>query len=220
VIAVSRSRGGDCIVTIAQGLVLDRALGLDRLPAERLFARIQVELGPLRPGERPLLLLTRDEPVDVADLEQDPRLPLPAIVDVLEEVVEETLLEVSSVVGVEMGPVLQAVDLQPFLLAGGADEALDIAAKMEAVAAPVARREHRHRDFLPDGGAFPVKRIVERVGQRVSHHVRPVLGQLRLGQRVGARDQQPAVGVDRTALAQSVLHRHHLYLEPVAPEVG
>ena len=55
----------------------------------------------------------------MADLQLDARLPSPAGVLALEEMAEETLLQVEAVVGVEMRPMGVAMHLEPFLLRGG-----------------------------------------------------------------------------------------------------
>src|SRR5919202_1279220 len=179
-----------------------------------------VGLGLLRPRERPFVFRPGDERIDVADLEPHPRLFLPAVVDAFEEMVKETLLPRPPVVRVEVDPMLQAVNLQPLLRRGCPDESLDVAPQVEAVAAPVAGGQQRHRDLLPDRGALPVKRIVERMGQRVGHHVGPVLCQLVVGERLGAGDQEPVVRVGGAASTEPMLHRHDLLLEPVAPKVA
>jgi hypothetical protein len=78
--------------------------------------RVEVELGPLGPGDGPLVLVTLDELVDMPDLELDRRLLVPAVVDPLQKVVEKAELQLAAIVGIEMGSVLQAVLLEPLLL--------------------------------------------------------------------------------------------------------
>ena len=63
----------------------------------------------------------------MAHIQPDARRLVPAVVDALEEVVEELLLQADAVVGVKVRPVLQAVQLEPFLPGGGLDESLDVA---------------------------------------------------------------------------------------------
>ena len=49
----------------------------------------------------------------------------------LQEVIEKPFLQTDSVVGVELGPVLEAVDLQPLLARRGPHETLHVAAQMQ-----------------------------------------------------------------------------------------
>ncbi len=98
----------------------------------------RIELGPLRARQRPFVLVALDEFLArMTDLEQHLRLLAPAGILALEEMTEEPLLQVDPVVRVEMRPVLDAVHFEPFLLGGGAHEALEIAARMQALAAPI-----------------------------------------------------------------------------------
>ena len=69
----------------------------------------------------------------------------------MEEVIEEALLQVAAVIGVEMCPVLDAMRFEPFLFGCGANEALEIAARMQTLAAPIGRRKERHGDFDQSG---------------------------------------------------------------------
>src|SRR5262245_18422334 len=99
---------------------------------------MQIELGPLGTRERPLALVPLDEFfAGMAHLQQHFRLPAPAGVLALEEVAEELLLQLQAIVRVEMRPVLDDVALEPFLLRRGAYEALEVAARMQALPAPV-----------------------------------------------------------------------------------
>ena len=59
---------------------------------------------------------------------------MPTGVLALQEVTEEPLLQRHAVVGVELDPVLEAVHLQPFLLARDAEIALEAAAGVQMVA--------------------------------------------------------------------------------------
>src|SRR5262245_17739597 len=99
---------------------------------------MQIELGPLGAGERPLALVPLDEFLaGMAHLQQNLRLLAPAAVLALEEVAEELLLQLQSVVRIEVRPVLDAVALEPFLVRSGAHEALEVAARMQALPTPV-----------------------------------------------------------------------------------
>ncbi len=71
------------------------------------------------------------------DLKLHRGLPIPAIVDPLEKIVEEAQLQFAAIVGVEVSPMLQPMDLQPLLLRGRLRKALKIASGVQALAAPV-----------------------------------------------------------------------------------
>src|SRR5437763_2790656 len=104
----------------------------------RHVARLQIELRPFGARERPLALAPLDKFLaGVAHLQQHLRLFAPAGVLTLEEVTEELLLQLQAIVRVEMRPVLDAVALEPFLLRRGAHEAFEVAARMQALPAPV-----------------------------------------------------------------------------------
>src|SRR5262249_62100159 len=95
------------------------------------------------------LLVPLDELVDVAYLQLHLGPLLPAGAFALEEIAEEFLLQGDAVVGVEVRPMLEAVALEPLLLGGGAHEAFEIAARVQALAAPVGGREQRHLHLRP-----------------------------------------------------------------------
>ena len=119
------------------------------LVVSAIAGRIEIELGPFGALDRPFVLGARDELVDVAHLQQHFRLLCPAVFLAVQEIVEEAQLLLAAVVGVEMRPVLDAVRLQPFLLGGGAHEAFEIAARMQALAAPIGGGEQRRRHLRP-----------------------------------------------------------------------
>src|SRR5207302_8812440 len=85
---------------IAQGVERN---GMRRCRSNRTQAegRIHVELRPLRPGERPLVLMALDEAVDMPYLQLDPGLLVPAVLVTLEVEVEEPQLQIPAVVCVE-----------------------------------------------------------------------------------------------------------------------
>src|SRR5207248_3789351 len=82
-----------------------------------------------------------------ADLQEHARLVPPPRVFAFEEVPEEPLLQPYAVVGIEMRPVLEAVHLEPLLLRCRAHEALEVAARVQTLAAPVGGGEERHLDL-------------------------------------------------------------------------
>ena len=69
--------------------------------------------------------------VDGAHTKHHTGLAVPAVVLALEEVVEEPVLQTDAVVGVELGPVLEAVDLEPLLFGGRLHERLDVASEVQ-----------------------------------------------------------------------------------------
>src|SRR5262249_17276636 len=104
----------------------------------------------------------------MAHLQLHPRLLIPAGVLALEEMAEEFLLQGYAIVRVEMRPVLEPVPLEPFVLRGGAHERLEVAARMQALAAPVGGRQKRRLHLRPVGHArLPVLAGVEPVRQAV-----------------------------------------------------
>src|SRR5262249_58282512 len=101
---------------------------------DQLRAGREVEHGPLGARDRPVLLVADDELLPgMADVELHARLPVPAVLLSLEEEVEEALLQVDAIVGIVVRPMLYAVNLEPFLLRGGTEEALVIAARMQGL---------------------------------------------------------------------------------------
>jgi hypothetical protein len=126
--------------------------------------RVEIELRPFGALERPFVLGTLHELVDVAHLQQHARLPVEAVVLAVQEMVEEAQLQLAPIVGIEVGPVLDAVHFEPFVLRARAHEAFEIAARMQGLAAPIGGREQRRLDFGPDRRARAVVVVVERMG--------------------------------------------------------
>ena len=117
------------------------------------------------------------------------------------------LLQTDSVVGVELRPVLAAVDLQPLRRRCRPHEPLHIAPQMSPGAAPVARRQERHRDPVKHRRTLPMKTVVERMAPHIGAVVRSVRGEFLVGQRFRAGDELPAGRAHEAAFAQPVLHR-------------
>ncbi len=76
---------------------------------------VEVKPGPDRGGQRPVGFMPLDETIDVADLQLNFRLLSPIVGYAFEVEVEEPFLQLTSVIGVKMRPMLEAVALQPFL---------------------------------------------------------------------------------------------------------
>ena len=101
-----------------------------------------MKLGPARVRKRPVAFVAKDEFLaGVADIELYERLLVPAVALALQEIAEELLLQRNPIIRVVVRPVLDAVHLQPFLLGGGAEEALEIAARVQRLPAPVCGGE-------------------------------------------------------------------------------
>ena len=210
-----RLRGKD--KAVAKRVEIDGAAG-NRRPAQAHTARVGIELRPLGAGDRPLVLGPLDEFARPAHLQQHRRLPVPAIVLALEEMREEALLQIDAVIGIEFGPVLDAVNLQPFPLRGGAHETFDIAAQMQPLPAPVARGQHGHRDPVPHRRAVPVIVVVERVSEDIAAQIAPVFRQLIVRQGLIPAYRPAGDPAHRALFAAAVLHRLDLHVVPVFPE--
>src|SRR5262245_33189679 len=97
-----------------------------------------MEFGPLRVRKRPVLLLTDHEPLArMPDVELDAWLLVPTVALALQEIAVELLLQANSVVRVVVGPMLDAMHLEPFLFRRRAVKTLEVAARMQRLATPV-----------------------------------------------------------------------------------
>ena len=182
-------------------------------------ARIEVESGPSGARERPFVLLPLDEPVRVPHLQAHARLPVPAVFPAVQEMIEEGELQLAAVVRIEVRPVLQAVRLEPFLLGGRAHEAFEVAARVQALPAPVGGRKKGHPYLRPDGRALLVILVVEGVLADFIAKVAAIARQLCLRQCARRPAHQAAVHTAApAALAGPVLHRLHLHVVPILPE--
>src|SRR5262249_38141083 len=157
--------------------------------------------------ERPLALVPLDELLSrMAHLQQDLGLLAPARILALEKMGEEFLLQPDAIVGVEVGPVLDAVHLEPLLLGGGAHETLEIAARVQALAAPVGGGKERGLDLAPVRHARAPKLVgVELARDAVLVEIAPVLAELFLRQRLRSRDPVAVDAALEAARAAPVL---------------
>ena len=212
-----RREEGDAL---AEPVVGHAAPAGDGCPAQALVGRAQIELGPARARERPFLLVPLDELLTgVADLQHDLRLLLPSRVFALQEVAEELLLKGHTVVRVEVSPVLDAVHLEPLLLRRRAHESLEVAPGMQALPAPVGRREERHRDPRPVGHArAPVLVAGERILPAVLVEIAAVAAELLLGQGRQPGDPVAVHPAPEPLGAATVLDPDDLRGEPRLPE--
>src|SRR5262245_61410058 len=159
-----------------------------------------------------------DEAVDMPYLQLHLRLAIPAVLLALQEVVEEALLQQAAVVRIKVRPVLDAVNLEPFFLCRGADETLQVAARVQTLSAPVGRRKKRGSDLLPDGGAVAMILIVERMGVNIVTEVAAILRERGVRKRFIAADRLPRCARARATLAQPLLHGLYLHVVPVGEE--
>src|SRR5690348_588023 len=177
-----------------------------------------MELGPPRTLERPFVLETLAEAVDVPHLEPHLGLLVPAVLLAFEEISEEAFLQADAVIGVELDPMRAAMRLEPLPFRPGAREGLEIAARMQALPAPVRCRQERHLHPLPARRARFVPAIVERMRQDVVAEVAAVGGELGVAQRFRTANQIAGDGAFRPARAEPLLHRFHLHVVPIGPE--
>ena len=66
----------------------------------------------------------------MADIKQHLGLLLPAGVFPFQEMTKEPLLQIKAVIGIELGPMLATMHLEPFVLARRIHKSVDIAARM------------------------------------------------------------------------------------------
>src|SRR6185436_11246937 len=97
---------------LAQRLEAHRGLKIGVIPQFQLEILVEVEARPICARERPLVLLALDEAIDVPHLELDAGSAFPVSL-ALEEMIEEAKLKLAPIIGVEVRPVLDAVDLEP-----------------------------------------------------------------------------------------------------------
>ena len=118
----------------------------------------------------------------------------PAGLVAFEEAAKEPLLQVETVVRIEVCPVLDAVHFEPFVLRRGAHEAFEIAARMQALPAPVGCGEQRHLDFVPVWHArLPIFVSVELARQTILVKVAAILAEFLFRDKVSGPDTQSPV---------------------------
>ena len=151
-------------------------------------------------------------------VEQHARLPVPAVLLALQEVIEELELQLAPVVGVERRPVRAAVHFQPFIPGRRTDKALEVAARVQALPAPVGGGKQRYRNLREIGAALAVVRPVHLARQKLAPHVFPITDQFVFRQRFRPANQLARDAVSGAALALAVLHGLHLHVLPVLAE--
>ena len=179
----------------------------------------EMELGPLRARDRPIVLMADDEFLArMTDVELHARLLVPAVLLALEEVAEELLLQVDAVVGVIVRPMLDAVHFEPFLFRRRAEEALEIAARVQRLAAPVRGRKQRHLDLRPVRQHRLVEIVVERMREIGLAEIVAVGAHLLVGERLRAGYPVAVHAAAMAFDAKPVLHGLDLHVVPVLRE--
>src|SRR5262245_25886172 len=156
----------------------------------------------------------------MTDVERHARLLVPAGIFTLQKVPEEFLLQRLAVTAVEMGEVRVAVHLEPFLLRTGPQPAFEIAARVQAHAAPVAGGQQGGFDILEFSNALLVILVKEAPALRLARRVGNVFGKLVLRQRFRARHVFARDHALFAACADSILHTSDLARVPAAEEVA
>src|SRR5262245_48139018 len=114
-----------------------------------------------------------------------------------------------------MRPMLDAVHFEPFVFGRRAEEALEIAARMQRLPAPVCGREERRLYLRPDWRAATVVIVFQWMGADVVAERHAVAGELLLRQRLRSADELTMHAAALAALARAVLHGLHLHVVPV-----
>src|SRR6478752_5766707 len=100
-----------------------------------------------------------------------------------------------------MGPMLETMNLQPLFAGTGAHEAFEIAARMQALTAPVCSRKEGNRHLVPSRRTSLVIVVIKRMAENfVAEHP-----------ETRGRTAWPA-------FAKTVLDGFHLHVVPVRPE--
>src|SRR5207245_3472102 len=112
----------------------------------------------------------------------------------LQEAAEEPLLQTHAVVAVEMREVRIAVHFEPLLLGAGGEEAFVVAARMQALPAPVGGGEQRRLDPPEVDHAAAVVIIDQAPAQRLAGGIGRVPCELRGRVRLRAGDRLAGYG--------------------------
>src|SRR6186713_876773 len=156
----------------------------------------------------------------MADVQRHARLLVPAGALALEEVPEELFLQRLAIVAVEMREVRVAVHFEPFLFRAGAQPTFEIAARVQAHAAPVPGGEQGGLDILEFRDAPAVVVVKVATAFRFAWRVGNVFGEFFLRQRFGPRHVFSRHHARFSARADSVLHASDLARMPAVEEVA
>src|SRR5581483_1978422 len=150
---------------------------------------IKIHFAPLCSCERPLAFRALFEMINVPHLQQNGGLSFPSVLLAFKKIVEEALLQFPAVIGVKVCPMFQTVHLKPLLPGCRAHKSLEIAARMQSLAAPVCCREERHSHLGPICRAALMEVIVQRMSKNQFSEIGSVAGQYFIRQRFGAANQ-------------------------------
>src|ERR1700733_1228890 len=159
-----------------------------------------------------------DKLADMTNLKLNPWLVAPAVRLALEIKVEKPALQFAAIIGVKMRPMLEPVAFEPFLFRGCPDKPLEIAARMQALPAPIRRRQKRHRDLAPVGRPRSVVIIVEGMGEDFVAEAGTVTRQFFIRKSLVATDQFAGHRAARPSFAETILNGLDLHVVPVGPE--
>ena len=159
-----------------------------------------------------------DKFIDVTNLKLDLWLVVPAIRFAFEIKIEKPALQFAAIVGVKMRPVLQPVAFKPLLCGSGSDKTFEIAARVQALPAPIGRRQKRHRDFAPVRRTRLMVIVVQRMSDNLVAEACAVTRERCVGQGLVAAHQRAGNDAARSSLPQTVLHGLDLHVVPVGPE--
>jgi hypothetical protein len=175
----------------------------------------------LRPRERPFALGAQDEFLaGMANVERYARLPVPAGVLAFEEMPEEAFLQCLAVAAVEVREMRVAVDLEPFLLGARAQEAFEIAARVQSHAAPVCRRQKRGFNLFKCGSARRVVIVQQAPPSRFARNIGAVFREFVSTERRRSGHQLAGDRALCAARADAVLHACDLARIPAGQKVA
>src|SRR5262249_55547998 len=106
----------------------------------------------------------------------------------------------------------------PFLLGAGTQEALEVAAWMQSLAAPIGGGEERHLDILERHQARAIKVVDEAAPRDLARRVRCALGQLLPRQRRRTGDRPAGPPARGPVCSDAMLHAQHLAWIPCGAE--
>src|SRR5688500_2618537 len=123
---------------------------------------------------------------------------------------KELLLQRHPVVAVEMSEVRVAVYLEPVLRRARTQIAVEIAARMQAHAAPIAGRKQRRFDLTERHHTGTIVVVDQRTPRHLAAGVGGILGELLRRQGLRPRHRLAGDAAAETSLADAVLHAQHL----------
>ena len=114
---------------------------------------------------------------------------LPTIVFALQEMVEESLLQLYTVIGIKFCPVFETVSFQPLIVGRGPHESFKVSTRVQSLATPVGCGQYGCRYLRPDGGAYLVVVIIEWVRKNIVTKITTIVLECVIGQRLRATNR-------------------------------